>query len=285
MGGISLKNFLRNHGIWVLFAGAVVAAALALMSFFSASSSPLANLTGIIASPFRSAYTSVATWFNDKQAYYKNVKALEEENAALKKTIAEMEETVRQAQADRDENSLLRELLNLRAQRRDLSDLEAATITEHSVTNWASSLTLNKGTAHGVEVGDSVIDATGALVGVIDEAGYNWSTVLTTVDTDTSLGARVFRTKDLGLAQGDFALMGQTLLRLDYLPSDCELLSGDLVETSGLGGFFPTGLVIGYVKEVRPDDSGAASYAIVEPAVDFDALTEVFVIKSFNIVT
>ena len=280
-----MKNFLRNHGIWVLFAGAVVAAALALMSFFSASSSPLANLTGIIASPFRSAYTSVATWFNDKQAYYKNVKALEEENAALKKTIAEMEETVRQAQADRDENSLLRELLNLRAQRRDLSDLEAATITEHSVTNWASSLTLNKGTAHGVEVGDSVIDATGALVGVIDEAGYNWSTVLTTVDTDTSLGARVFRTKDLGLAQGDFALMGQTLLRLDYLPSDCELLSGDLVETSGLGDFFPTGLVIGYVKEVRPDDSGAASYAIVEPAVDFDALTEVFVIKSFNIVT
>ncbi len=280
-----MKNFLRNHGIWVLFAGAVVAAALALMSFFSASSSPLANLTGIIASPFRSAYTSVATWFNDKQAYYKNVKALEEENAALKKTIAEMEETVRQAQADRDENSLLRELLNLRAQRRDLSDLEAATITEHSVTNWASSLTLNKGTAHGVEVGDSVIDSTGALVGVIDEAGYNWSTVLTTVDTDTSLGARVFRTKDLGLAQGDFALMGQTLLRLDYLPSDCELLSGDLVETSGLGGFFPTGLVIGYVKEVRPDDSGAASYAIVEPAVDFDALTEVFVIKSFNIVT
>jgi len=269
----------------VLFAGAVVAAALALMSFFSASSSPLANLTGIIASPFRSAYTSVATWFNDKQAYYKNVKALEEENAALKKTIAEMEETVRQAQADRDENSLLRELLNLRAQRRDLSDLEAATITEHSVTNWASSLTLNKGTAHGVEVGDSVIDSTGALVGVIDEAGYNWSTVLTTVYTDTSLGARVFRTKDLGLAQGDFALMGQTLLRLDYLPSDCELLSGDLVETSGLGGFFPTGLVIGYVKEVRPDDSGAASYAIVEPAVDFDALTEVFVIKSFNIVT
>ena len=280
-----MKNFLRNHGIWVLFAGAVVAAALALMSFFSASSSPLANLTGIIASPFRSAYTSVATWFNDKQAYYKNVKALEEENAALKKTIAEMEETVRQAQADRDENSLLRELLNLRAQRRDLSDLEAATITEHSVTNWASSLTLNKGTAHGVEVGDSVIDSTGALVGVIDEAGYNWSTVLTTVYTDTSLGARVFRTKDLGLAQGDFALMGQTLLRLDYLPSDCELLSGDLVETSGLGGFFPTGLVIGYVKEVRPDDSGAASYAIVEPAVDFDALTEVFVIKSFNIVT
>ena len=279
-----MRNFLKHNGIWVLFAGAVIAGALALMSFFSASSSPLANLTGVLASPFRSAYTAVATWFNDKQAYYKDVTALEEENAALKKAIAEMEETVRQAQADRDENKLLRELLDLRAQRRDLSDFEAAAITEHSVTNWASSLTLNKGTAHGVEAGDSVIDATGALVGVIDEAGYNWSTVLTTVDTDTSLGARVFRTKDLGLAQGDFSLMGENLLRLDYLPSDCELLSGDLVETSGLGGFFPSGLVIGYVQEVRLDDSGA-SYAIVAPAVDFDELTEVFVIKSFDIVT
>ena len=253
------------------------------MSFFSAS--PLVDLTGVLASPFRAAYTSIATWFNDKQAYYKDVKALEAENAALKKTIAEMEETVRQAQADRDENELLRQLLDLRAQRRDLSDFEAATITEHSVTNWASSLTLNKGTNHGVEAGDSVIDSTGALVGVISEVGYNWSTVLTTVDTDTSLGARVFRTKDLGLAQGDFSLMSEDLLRLDYLPSDCELLSGDLVETSGLGGYFPSGLVIGHIREVRLDDSGAASYAIVEPAVDFDNLSEVFVIKSFDIVT
>lgn len=278
-----MKNFLKNHGIWVLFAGAVIAAALALMSFFNAS--PLVDITGVLASPFRAAYTSVATWFNDKQAYYKDIKALEAENAALKKTIAEMEETVRQAQADRDENELLRQLLDLRAQRRDLTDLEAAHITEHSVTNWASSLTLNKGTAHGVETGDSVIDATGKLVGVISEAGYNWSTVLTTVDTDTSLGARVFRTKDLGLVQGDFALMGEELLRLDYLPSDSNLLTGDLVETSGLGGFYPSGLVVGYVKEVRMDDSGASSYAILTPAVDFDALTEVFVIKSFEIVT
>ncbi|MBQ2996881.1 MAG: rod shape-determining protein MreC [Oscillibacter sp.] len=278
-----MKNFLKNHGIWVLFAGAVIAAALALMSFFNAS--PLVNITGVLTSPFRSGYTAVATWFNDKQAYYKDIKALEAENAALKKTIAEMEETVRQAQADRDENELLRQLLGLRAQRRDLSDLEAATITERSVTNWVSSFTLNKGTTHGVEVGNSVIDATGALVGVISEAGYNWSTVLTTVDTDTSLGARVFRTKELGIAQGDFSLMGEDLLRLDYLPSDADLLAGDLVETSGLGGFYPSGLVIGYVKEVRMDDSGASSYAIVTPAADLDALTEVFVVKSFEIVT
>lgn len=281
-----MKNFLKDHGLWILFAAAVISVALAVMSFFSNTSSPLANAANTLASPFRAAYTAVADWFNDKQKYYKDYTALEEENAALRKENAEMEETVRQARADREENKRLRELLNLREQRRDItSDMEAAYITEHSVTNWTSSLTLNKGTAYGVENGDCVIDETGALVGIISEVGYNWSTLLTLVDTDTSLGAKVFRTDDLGVVQGDFTLMGGNRLRLDYLPADCQLLGGDLVVTSGLGGYYPSDLVIGSVVEVQMDDSGAASYAILEPKVDFDSLTEVFIIKSFDIVT
>ena len=281
-----MKNFLKDHGLWILFAAAVISVALAVMSFFSNTSSPLANAANTLASPFRAAYTAVADWFNDKQKYYKDYTALEEENAALRKENAEMEETVRQARADREENKRLRELLNLREQRRDItSDMEAAYITEHSVTNWTSSLTLNKGSAHGVENGDCVIDETGALVGIISEVGYNWSTVLTLVDTDTSLGAKVFRTDDLGVAQGNFTLMGEGRLRLDYLPADCQLLGGDLVVTSGLGGYYPSDLVIGSVVEVQMDDSGAASYAILEPKLDFDSLTEVFIVKSFDIVT
>ena len=280
-----MKNFLKDHGIWVLFAAAVIAVTLAVMSVFSNTSSPLSNIVGVLASPFRSAYTTVATWFNDKQNYYRDTTALEEENAALRKQLAEMEAAVRQAESDSAENERLRKLLNLREQRRDLSDLEAAYVTEHDVSNWTSSLTLNKGTAHGVARNDCVIDETGALVGIVSEVGVNWCTVLTLVDTDTSLGARVFRTKDLGLAQGDFSLRGDNRLRLNLLPTDCQLLSGDLVVTSGLGEYYPSDLVIGAVDEVKVDDSGAASYAILDPAVDFDALTEVFIIKSFDIVT
>ena len=71
-----------------------------------------------------------------------------------------------------------------------------------------------------------------------------------------------------------------------HIHPDClELLGGDLVETSGLGGYFPSGLVIGSVEEVQVDDSGASAYAIIKPSVDFDALTEVFIIKDFDIVT
>lgn len=279
-----MKNFLKEHGLWVLFATAVISVALALMSVFSTSSSPLTNLANTLTSPFRAAYTSIATWFNDKQNYYRDTTALEEENAALRRKLAEMEAEIRQARTDREENERLRDLLNLREQRRDLtSDLEAATITQHAVTNWSATLTLNKGTSHGVEKSDCVIDETGALVGTISEVGSNWATVLLLVDTDTSLGAQVFRTNDLGLAQGDFSLMGDNRMRLDYLPANCQLVGGDLVVTSGLGGFYPSGLVIGSVEKVQTDDSGTA-YAILKPKVDFSQLTEVFIIKSFDIV-
>jgi len=276
-----LKNFLKNHGLWILFAAAVISVALAVLSFFSSTSSPLTNLAGILASPFRAAYTEIATWFNDKQNYYKDTTALEAENAALKRRIAEMERAVRQGEEASAENERLWQLLNLHRRREDFQ-FEPAFITEHTVTNWTSSLTLDKGTKHDVAVNDCVIDETGALVGVVSKVGYNWCTVLTIADTDTSLGAQVFRTKDLGLAVGDFALMGGNRLRLDYLPAGCQLVAGDLVQTSGLGVYYPSGLTIGSVDEVQVDDSGSVSYAILAPAADFDQLTEVFVITSFD---
>ena len=280
-----MKNFLKRHGLWILFAAAVISVALAALSVLSANASPLANIANTLTSPLRAGYTAVAQWFNNMQNYYQDVTALEAEIAALRQRIADMEEEVRLAEADREENRLFRKHQGFREQRRDLSDYETAMVTEHAVSNWTSSLTLNKGTALGVEEGDCVLDETGNLVGIISQAGTNWSTVLTLVDTDTSLGARVFRTKDLCVARGDFSLMEDNRLRLDYLPADCKLLTGDLVVTSGLGDYYPSGLVIGSIEDVLMDDSGAASYAIVAPAANFAGLTEVFVLKSFEIVT
>ena len=278
-----MKNFLKNNGLWVLFAAAVIAVVLALMSVFSSTSSPLENLVGTVASPFRAAYTAVAEWFNDKQKYYRDYTDLEEENRELKRQIAQMEADVRQGQLDSAENQRLKELLGLQEERPDLTeDIVLATITEHAATNWTDSLTVSRGINDGLGVGDCVMDENGNLVGTVSAVGVNWATILTLVDTDTSIGAQVFRTGELGVAQGNFALMGQDRLRLDYLPAECELLGGDLVVTSGLGGFYPAGLVIGSVEEVQLDDSGAASYAVLIPAVDFDALQQVVVLRSYD---
>ena len=105
-----MKDFLKRNGLWVLFAVAVIAVSLAVMSFFTTTSSPLANAAQVITSPFRTAFTAVADWFNDKQAYYADYKALEEENQELRDQIAKMERSVRQAEADSAENKRLREL-------------------------------------------------------------------------------------------------------------------------------------------------------------------------------
>lgn len=278
-----MKNFLKNNGLWVLFAAAVISVALALVSVFSNTSSPMTNLVNTIASPFRTAYTAVAEWFIDKQNYYRDNTAMEEEIAQLRREIAQMEADVRQGRKHSEENQRLRELLGLQEKRPDLtSDIVLADVTEHAVTNWSATLTISQGTADGLEVGDCVIDETGAIVGTISEVGLNWATIMTLVDTETSLGAQVFRTGDLGVAQGNFSLMGENRLRLDYLPADCDLLGGDLVVTSGLGGFYPAGLVIGSVEELQMDDSGASSYAILAPAVEFSELQQVVVLRSFD---
>ena len=278
-----MKNFLKNNGLWVLFAAAVIAVALALIAVFSNTSSPLVNLANTIASPFRSAYTAVAEWFNDKQKYYQDYTALEEENAELKRQIAQMEADIRQAQLDSAENARLESLLGLQEERPDLTeDIVLATVTEHAVTNWSATLTVSRGTNDGLEVGDCVMDEQGNLVGTVSDVGTNWATILTLVDTETSIGAQVFRTGDLGVAQGNFSLMGENRLRLDYLPAECDLLSGDLVVTSGLGGYYPAGLVIGSVEEVQLDDSGASSYAVLIPTVEFSELQQVVVIRSYD---
>ena len=122
------------------------------------------------------------------------------------------------------------------------------------------------------------------MVGILTEVGTNWATVLTTIDTDFEMGATVFRSGEAAIASGDFNLMGEGLLRLNYISSDSALLNGDLVVTSGLGGYYPSELVIGTVQEVVTDDSGATDYALLAPAVNFDELTEVFVITDFTIV-
>ena len=280
-----MNDFFRNNGLWLLLVAAILSALLAVGAVTGASSNIAENAVNVLATPFRTGMGKFAVWFNERQIYRSDVTKLQEENAALRTQIADMEAAIRQAENDSEENRRLREWLGLRQQRRDLSDLETALITEYAVSNWTSAVTLDKGTEHGVEAGDCVIDPTGALVGVIERAGTNWSTMRTLIDTDTSIGAQVFRTKELGVLKGEFALMEKGQVRLDYLPADSRLLAGDLVVTSGVGGYYPSGLVIGAIDEVRLNDSGSAPYAILTPQSDVSGLTQVAIIKSFDIVT
>ena len=278
-----MKDFFSKFGVWLLTITAVVAVGLSALSYFTSTSTGLHNVAGIVTSPFRSAAEHVSRWFEDKRRYYQDYSDLLEENAALRQEVAQLRANARQAERDREENKLLRQVAQLREQRRELT-LESAMILERSANNWTRTMTLNRGTAHGVAVKNVVMSSEGYLIGVVTEVGLNWCTVQTIIDTDTEIGALLFRTGDTVLAEGDFTLMREKRLKVTYLPADAALLVGDYIVTSGLGGYYPSNLVIGTVERVETDDDGIAQYAVLAPMLDFDMLTEVFIIKSFDIV-
>lgn len=277
-----MKDFFRKNGIVLLIAALVLTGVISIGSAVMPVN-PLTNLLGILATPFRAAATAVVSWGEGVYRYATEYEALQERVAELERELAETEAANREAASALEENERLRDLLELRQRRRDFV-FESAAVTGRTSTSWEATLTISKGSAHGVEEGDSVITETGALVGVVDEAGLNWSTVTTIIDPDISVGATVFRTADSGILEGDLTLMTQGACRLSYLSAQAELVSGDEVLTSGTGGLYPSGLVIGYIEGVYTDPSGLEQYAVLRPAADLDALAQVFVIKDFEII-
>lgn len=276
-----MKNFFNKMGIWTLAAAVVIVLTLSILS--ATGTGLLDNIAGTIASPFRSAGAAIGNWVGSISDKFDDVDTLQKENEELKKRIAELEEANRQAQTDSQENERLRNLLNLRQQRRDFT-FESAKVTQYENSNWASTLTLNRGTSSGVAVNNCVVDEYGALVGVVTEVGLNWCTVATVLDTQAQFGATVFRTGEAAVAMGDLSLMSSGKVKLNYLSGTNPPVGGDLVLTSGLGGYFPSGLVIGSVEDVRTDDSGLTQYAVVQPNVRPESLVQVFVITAFDIV-
>lgn len=278
-----MNRLLTKYGMVVLSIAVVIAVLLSVMTYFSANSSLLNNIVGTVAAPFRTVGTVISNKVDEWTRYFTDFDEMKQENEQLKKELAELQSAIRQAEFDSEENKRLRELLALREQRRDLT-FESALIIERDISNWASVLTINKGTLCDIAVGDCVVDSTGNLVGIVTEAGLNWATVRTILDSDSGVGAQVFRSGSNAVAQGEFALMSTGLLALNYLDSTSDVMTGDLIVTSGLGDYLPSQIVIGYVEELRMNDDGLSRYAVLRPEMELEELTQVFVVTDFVIV-
>lgn len=279
-----MKDFLRQNGILLLVIALLASILIGIFTFMlSGEADPLSNIVNTIAAPVRGGVAAAADWVEGAYAYVFRRGELEDELDALRRQVGELQEKVRQGEEASRENEQLRDLLGLQARRRDFV-FEAAKVTARSTANWESTLTLSKGSAAGIEAGDCVVTQTGVLVGVVAETGLNWSTVSTVIDTETEIGGIVTRTYSAGVLEGDFSLMNEGKLKLNYLPEGAQLVTGDEVLTSGRGEMFPSGLPVGRVEGVFTDPSGQTRYAVVTPSVALDSLIEVFVIKDFEIV-
>lgn len=280
-----MKDFFRHNGILILIAAILVALITAVVSMLLGGiANPFANLAGIISTPVRNGISAVTNWVEERYSDAFEQEQLKDELEALKQENAELKEKEREYDAALQENERLRNALDLRPKERSFDQLESAMVTARSTSNWESSITLSKGSSMGIEVDDCVVDEYWNLVGVVAEVGENWCTVRTLIDANIEMGGQLVRTGGAAILEGDLALMGEGKLKLSYLPENSQLMSGDLVVTSGRGGVYPSGLVAGHVEEVRTDASGMTEYAVIVPETDLDNLQQVLVIKDFNIV-
>lgn len=277
-----MKNFFHDNGLWVLIAALLLTAAVTMTSaLFPNVTSPLANVIGVVSSPFQRVASSFTGWVEGVYDYAFRYEQLLEENEALQQELSEVRSELREAQDAQAENEDLRNALGLAEEKTDLT-LVDVTVTEGKASSWESTLTISKGSNAGIAVNDVVITGTGYLVGVVQEVGTNWATLITILDPSISVSATVYRTGDTLMLESDLDLMTQGKCKLTYLSADAVFISGDEVLTSGANGTYPSGLVVGYIESVETEPSGLERYAVVTPAADFDNLSTLFVVTDFN---
>ncbi len=144
--------------------------------------------------------------------------------------------------------------------------------------SWFMEFTINRGEDDGVEVDMAVANKYG-LIGRVIQTTATTANVISLIDTRSAAAGVVERSRDQGMVKGAIDPESKfPLCHLDHLPNDADLIPGDVVLSSSLGGIFPKGVLIGEIKEVVIV-SGAVSYAIITPSVDFGHIEEVLVIS------
>ena len=266
-----------------LISGAVVAALCVLSALYSGitgNPSPVTRVVRFVTTPVQRAASGIGGFFGKGLSYFTDFDALQAENEELRRQLREMEQTVRDAELALEENARLRQQAGQPERQRDLTTVEAEVIARNP-GDWATTLTLDKGSNHGVEVGDLVITVDG-MAGYVSEVAGNTCEITTVVDVEMQCGALITRTRETAIAEGDYDLMAEGNLRLSYLTEDASVVIGDTVETSGRGGVFPKGVMIGTVENVLPEDNGISYYAVLRPFVDVDTVSSVSIVTDYT---
>ena len=278
-----MKNFIRKKGLPILIVVLAAALLFGLGRFLLAGRAGLlSNTVGAVRAPLARSAVAVTEWLESIYGYIYKYDQLVEQNEALQKALAEAEEKARLGEEASEENTRLRELLKLSEKRTDFV-FESAKIISWDPSNWTSRFTIGKGASSGIELGDCVVTEYEALVGQVVELGDNWATVRTLVDVDFGAGALVGSVGEAAMVLGDYMLMQDNCLRLAYLTDSSNIFEGTEVLTSGDGGSFPQGLLIGEITALRSEDGGQSVYGIVKPAFELSRLRQVFVVKDYGI--
>lgn len=270
-----MNNFFRSRFFVVLIIITCFLAGFMLNVAVDGGVMPHRTIIGVITSPFTTLGTNIKNGVTNFFAAYTNYEKLLEENEALKKENSDLQKRLEDSYTLEVEIDRLEQLSNVLETTEELELVEARVVSV-STDGWNSVFSINKGSLAGIKEKDVVIASQG-LVGKVREVGPNWATVVAFTDPQIAVGAIVTRTEDAAMTEGTIELKAKGLCRLSYLNKNSSAIRGDIVETSGLGGLYPAGIVIGTIKDISIDDNGLTKYAIIQPAVDFTDLKKVYI--------
>ncbi len=251
--------------------------AVVLLCIFTPLLRYIGNAVGFVTSPIQSGITKCVSGVQGYFAYLGRLDEVDAQNAQLLKKIDKMNQQLAGYERMKSENDRLNEMLELKNGYSENNAVAAEIIAKNS-GNWFEIFTINKGTSDGISVNDTVINSKG-LIGKVSECGTNYAKVVTIIDTEHSVSGIIGRTGDFVQVDGDIKLMKNGFCKMSIITEDADVMIGDTVETSGMGGVYPKNIVIGTVQKFEENADGTGTYAILKPYVDFQHLYEVLVIK------
>src|SRR5438045_5674600 len=224
--------------------------------------------------PFLSSGAGIQKQITSVLSNLKSLDELQSENGALRGENRSLKATNQALRDVEHEVNRLRHALNYRE--RAVFKLVPAEIVARDASNWWRTVTVNRGKQDGIEADMPVVTDEG-LVGKTTTVSANVTIVLLVSDENCRVAANVEGTREQGIVTGERVTGGVApLLNLNFLSKQATLQSGQKAYTSGVGGVFPPGLLIGAVKEFRVRELDGQ--AQLTPAVDLAKMEDVFVV-------
>ena len=266
-------NRKRNRSLRVLIVTLAIVTVLGVLSQ-SENSLLSAGINAVSAWMFRltaSATSSVDS--ASKEELQAEVEVLRRENATLREQLADYLDV-------KSENETLWKYYELKKSN-PTYQIAPANVIRRDVNDDFYSFTLDAGTAVGVKVNAPVITDNG-LVGWVCQADALSCKVKTILSPDTKAGVQDKQTGDSGILSGSVSLCDRNLTGMNNLTEDHQLKQGDMIVTSGAGGVYPEGLLVGEVQSIEFNKYDATRRAVIKPYEDVRTITAAAVITGFD---
>lgn len=242
----------------------------------------LSNILSVPLKPVQSFFTSVGQKIDGWLAYFEGIDALREENEALREENALLKAENREYAELKSENEELRRAFRLKGDFDDYTMI-GANIIAMEPGNWYSVFKVDMGESDGIYADYPVVTGSGGLVGRVADSDSNTANIQTIIDESSAISVWIAKAGGgHAIVRGDIQLREDGLCKMVYIPLEVDVEVGDIIETSGVGGIYPKGILIGEVVEVRKTNSEMDRYAVIRPAADMKRLKEVFILKNNN---